>query len=560
VEMNRAVLVLAVFTALFACALSSDLATTTFSLKARVEKGEWEQSLADLEDLLAYAKGKSMRPNTILLLRTGVEKVKDSLAQEAEKKDKAEAAKKKAEEAPGPSTFTDKLVGVKPLKPAMSVKARNCNVPRYKAKEVAGLLAKKKINLDKPFLVTDGIHKFDELQADWNFGRLINNTELELRYLSPVVAKKKRSFDQPQQQTPSDEEQLEYSMIPFEKYFKNCFNHKAKPDFRKIPGSETEHCEQTIPAKSLNPRVSEYSLPTLEPHLGWLQKLEAGKEEFADKAGDFVGFTPDNVNIKDHLTKSAANSRFYVIGPAGSGEVLRQEGRNFVDALVHGKRRWFFMQPEPFMKLRETAKDVLEAVSAFMFMEQQFGELKEDYGLGGKGMEYLECNQEAGDLMFVPGNLIMTSLSLEDSFSYKQHVAASKDEVLRAVNSQIWMPESGQVPAGYQASACHGFDFTKLQQLGGAQLNAMNAQVIQQILRQYYPSTKAQNLLILNVLEECAGVLAAPELNPEKTLCNYVWTDCASQLEKNAKELKLTYPSWLPKKPTVKSKKAKTEL
>jgi len=57
-----------------------------------------------------------------------------------------------------------------------------------------------------------------------------------------------RSFDQQQQQVPEDE-QLEYSLVTMDKYFVNCFNLKAKPDFRKNGGADTEHCEQVLVVK-----------------------------------------------------------------------------------------------------------------------------------------------------------------------------------------------------------------------------------------------------------------------------------------------------------------------
>eukprot|EP01052_Picozoa_sp_SAG31_P035934 SAG31_NODE_4408_length_3258_cov_4.000633_1_plen_320_part_00 len=40
------------------------------------------------------------------------------------------------------------------------------------------------------------------------------------------------------------QEQLEVKYVDLERFFKLCFNLKAKPDFRKNPGPGTEHCEQ----------------------------------------------------------------------------------------------------------------------------------------------------------------------------------------------------------------------------------------------------------------------------------------------------------------------------
>jgi hypothetical protein len=37
---------------------------------------------------------------------------------------------------------------------------------------------------------------------------------------------------------------------------------------------------------------------------------------------------------------------------------------------------------------------------------------------------------------------------VQDGFSYKQSIAPSADAVLTHVNSNIWAPESGMIPAG----------------------------------------------------------------------------------------------------------------
>ena len=62
----------------------------------------------------------------------------------------------------------------------------------------------------------------------------------------------------------------------------------------------------------------------------------------------------------------------------------------------------------------------------------------------------------------------MTSLSYQDSFSFKQLVVDGGEQMLAAkINSKIWDPQSGQVPAGFQFSVCHGLDVGKAgQQLG----------------------------------------------------------------------------------------------
>jgi len=190
---------------------------------------------------------------------------------------------------------------------------------------------------------------------------------------------------------------------------------------------------------------------------------------------------------------------------------------------------------------------VLEPGSAFMFFEQQFVELKEDFELGSKKLEFMECNQNPGEAIFIPGDMIQTSLSLLDSFSYRQHLSLSKDEVLQKVDKSVWEPSSGVIPNGYQAAACLNFDLSATGKFGKGVLQSMQGQIIQQLLQQNYgASPQAQNQLILNVLRECTAVALAPSLDASKTVCPLVWNDCTDALAKNLQAAKIPYPTWIP--------------
>lgn len=90
----------------------------------------------------------------------------------------------------------------------------------------------------------DGVNSLEDMKRQFTAETLMMNTEAQLRYLSPAKAKAGRSFDKQQGGQVPDEERLEYSMVGVDKYFVNCFNFKAKPDFRKSGGADTEHCEQ----------------------------------------------------------------------------------------------------------------------------------------------------------------------------------------------------------------------------------------------------------------------------------------------------------------------------
>ena len=70
----------------------------------------------------------------------------------------------------------------------------------------------------------------------------MGHTEVTLEYFTPAVSKQKRTFDE-QQNSPQE---WEHNDVSVERYFVNCFNLRAKPDFRKRGGAQTEHCEQDV--------------------------------------------------------------------------------------------------------------------------------------------------------------------------------------------------------------------------------------------------------------------------------------------------------------------------
>jgi len=525
------------------------LQDTTFSMSFRVQKDEFDRALVETRELLKFAEEKGMAKNTIMFIRTAGDKVEGTLKEFAKLKEEEETAEaRKAKAGPAPLVFIhDKEIAVRPLK---SDGAKKCNIKRYKAGELEGLLGAGKIDLKKPFIVTDAIPVLDDLRRQYTSETLMQNLEVQLRYLSPVKAKEKRTFDKQESAGPEDE-QLEYSSVTMEKYFQNCFNFKAKPDFRKTGGADTEHCEQSVAASLL--QAANATVPTngVAGQLGWLQMLEPGRDKFVSRAADLQDLVNPKADLKSSLQRGS--SKFFVFGPAGSGEQLRQEGSAFADGLVHGKRRWFLMAPKDFERLREVAKDTLEPASAFMFFEQQFEELVEDHGLGGKKMKYWECNQNPGEIIYIPANVIMTSLSQTDSFSYKQNIATSHTAVVDRVNSNVWDPESGMVPNGYHFGACFdNMDLSRAGTLLQKPINPMQGQIIQQIMSQYYAGPLAQNQIIISLLAECASVMESADLDASRTHCPDIWNPCVAQLEKNAKALSKSLPEWLKAKPSGK--------
>ena len=75
------------------------------------------------------------------------------------------------------------------------------------------------------------------------------------------------------------------------------------------------------------------------------------------------------------------SSRRIVFGPPGSGSSMAQIGMPFAEALVHGRRRWFLMKAEAYIKLKEKAGDDFQPGAAFSFFEDMYAELEEEFGM-----------------------------------------------------------------------------------------------------------------------------------------------------------------------------------
>jgi hypothetical protein len=203
------------------------------------------------------------------------------------------------------------------------------------------------------------------------------------------------------------------------------------------------------------------------------------------------------------------------------------------------------MQPENFLELRASAKEVLEPASGFMFFEQQLGELIEDFGLGSKKKKYFETNQEPGDLLFVPSSLVRVSVNLEDSFSLFERLLTSQAAAAKSIDQNIWAPNSGRIPDGYAASACFDWNLgMTAEALGGGAPQGMQGQIVSQIMRQQFGgSVGSENYLILKVLAECAAAIEAPSVNAARTMCQKVWAPCTRKLEGNLEGMGVAWPS-----------------
>jgi hypothetical protein len=245
--------------------------TVAFALTLRVPKDSWDATYEETKMLWEYAKEKQVGSNVELFMRAAFTKVNESMAAVMEKRaqvramdpdplsrtlpthpahrdgaamtqDKAAAAKKASE--PRTLVFTEKYavkdgevmgMEVRPLK--SSAAAPRSNVRTYTPEQLAAKMAAKQLNLEEPFLVKGGVSRLRELQEKWTAEYLVQNvTEHRLQYFTPADAKAKRSFDTKAEQEKAEQEKYKPHLISFEKYFKNCFNHRAKPDFKKFGG------------------------------------------------------------------------------------------------------------------------------------------------------------------------------------------------------------------------------------------------------------------------------------------------------------------------------------
>jgi hypothetical protein len=75
--------------------------------------------------------------------------------------------------------------------------------------------------------------------------------------------------------------------------------------------------------------------------------------------------------------------------------------------------------------------------------------------------------------------------------------------------------------------------------------NPMQGQIITQIMAQYYQGEKKRNMLMIQVLAECAAVMSAPGIDTSKTFCDVAWAQCSKQLHKNAQSSGGSVPAWL---------------
>jgi len=331
--------------------------------------------------------------------------------------------------------------------------------------------------------------------------------------------------------------------VTFSRYIVICFHGTpAKP---KLPGQNTEHCEQTVDAQSMVHNASELDELAIFPEIknalpGQAEfrrrLLQAGKDELPMILGKGAD--------KWKKSKGKMPYRYFVFGPSGSGDKLHAEnGLPFYDILIHGSRRWLLMKEDEMNRVAEKAREALEfdKTSAYMFFEEKLPELKEEFGL----KKYIECNQQAGDLVIVPSGWYRVSLSLADSISYYETILSQKDTLKAVTDNNVWMPQYRQ----YQLAYC--YDPKDLHKLPGMEKDSQ----LHKWLKDAIAKVKWEELIpgILSVLLQCGSTLALEKTMPELgvqglTACTpTAWKTCRARLKASLKEKGSSATlSWLP--------------
>merc|ERR1719263_1545823 len=222
---------------------------------------------------------------------------------------------------------------------------------------------------------------------------------------------------------------------------------------------------------------------------------------------------------------------------------MRQEGMPFADALVHGKRRWFFLTAESFMALKRAAGDDFQPGSAFGFFEDMYAELGEDFDMNvGEDAGIHECDQNPGDVVYVPAGIVRTSLTLKDSISYKQELLTNLDQVGQYVEQRVWSPmrqrwnaalcfADAEVPLRNQQDFGGKIDA----ELGGLEQLGMNGLFLQKAFVEQLFSDGNGQAKKADLLLQAALVCHSAKKFMGHTRCGKLAAPCADKVHQMAK-------------------------
>ena len=586
--------------------------TPMYSLRMGVQHGEeTTQVMEDINKLLAYSKSEKIATPLQILLRTAHQKLTQAVKSN-KKKVAADKARKLAqekkfgkersnesEENDGPK-FTEGKRQSKELK----AKAPVCNMLEYKSKaDLQAAFEAGTVPLEAPFIVRNAVDTFSELQETLSSDNLRSKKfkSIGIKYYEPKIARVmmqqggKGGQGSEAKIMGKDEEGgqamevFDPQMVDFTEFFAKCFSKN------KRPGPDTEHCEQEINALRLGKDVmGKYELSGFKK-VGYRQEMDTNIYNnlyTSIEDGSLLKLFDNNQDMLDMFIEGMEkqSSRSIVFGPSGSGSSMAQIGMPFADALVHGRRRWFILTPQAYIKLKKSAGDDFQPGSAFSFFEDMYAELKEEFGMkiGIKHGIY-ECNQGPGDIVYIPAGLVRTSLTLADSISYKQELLLSMEQVSQYVDARVWFPRRQTWNAAMCYSPLETWNkkgtmkkkqasekkLRKMvnslsQKLGGMSELGMDPQQLVGAFDQQIATRAAKMSLLVPVVLTCKsveqfkssgssnGVTSIGDVTQQHRCVN-IRNDCDNKLLEHAKQMK-TKIKWLEQPTDGTDEKKKIEL
>ncbi|CAK0907633.1 unnamed protein product [Prorocentrum cordatum] len=390
--------------------------SATLTIEKTDDKAKTNDSVAGL---LAYAKEKKLEANVVRFLENTLQQLS-----------KVMDAAKVVEEQKAvhvPSEFCPAKYKVKSMP---KLQAKKVSVKKITAKDLQARLEQgKDLSFKEPLLVTNATGlfqsgKWDAIRRHWHAGRIMEDDHLEsnfkIEYWAPDKARARLVGNMLQMEEPE--------VVSFSRYIVICFHGTpAKP---KLPGQNTEHCEQVVDATKMVHNLSELEELNIFPKVKNALPLQAAfRQKLLEAAGGELSSILGKGAEKWKQGTGNLPYRHFAFGPSGSGDKLHAENALPVfDILIHGSRRWLLLKEDEMERVAQKAREALEfdKTSAYMFFEEKLPELKEEFGL----KKYVEFNQQAGDLVVVPSGWYRVSLALADSISYFQSILAEKASAL----------------------------------------------------------------------------------------------------------------------------------
>jgi len=505
--------------------------SSTLTIEKSDDKVKTHEQVAAL---LGHAKEQKLEGNVIRFLENTVQQLQKVLdvAKVVEQQKLTEV----------PKDFTPAKYRVKAMP---KLQAKKTTVKKIAAKELRKRLKEgKDINFAEPLLVTNATALFEEgdwdaVRRHWSASRIMSDDYLEkemrVEYWPPEKARARLVGNMLQMEEPE--------LVTFSRYVVICFHGTpAKP---KLPGQNTEHCEQTMDAQSMVRNVSELQELNIFPEIRNALPLQAEfRRRLLEAAGSELSIILGKGAEKWRRRTGSISYQYFVFGPSGSGDKLHAEnGLPFYDILIHGSRRWLLLTEAEMERVAAKAREALEfdKTSAYMFFEEKLPELREEFGL----KKYFEANQEAGDLLFVPSGWYRVSLSLADSISYYETLLSEKATLTAVTDNNVWRPQFRQ----YQLAYC--YDPKDLHKLPGVEKGGQLDRWLKDAVGKVRPDEAVPG--ILSVLLQCGSTLALDKAMPNLgvqslgTCTPSAWKQCRRALEARLKAKGISASlDWLP--------------